>query len=80
VSDLEEGMLVSKAFLTVGAKVEIFADRALVTDSNDRRDLTAIARYLLMNYWGFVGDLFGLFFIWKTFNDWSLQDLFEDFL
>ena len=80
VSDLEERMLVSKALFTVGAEVEVFADSALVTDSNDWAHFAPIAGNLLVNYEGLARDLFGLFLQWKTFNDWSLQDLFEDIL
>lgn len=33
-----------------------------------------------MDYSGLVRDLFGLFLLLKTFNDWSLQDFLEDIL
>ena len=80
VSDLEERMLVSTALFTVGAEVEVFADSALVTDSNDWAHFAPIAGNFLVNYKGLARDLFGLFLQWKTFNDWSLQDLLEDIL
>lgn len=80
VSDLEERILVRKALFTVGAEVEVFVDSALVTDSNDWAHSAPIALHLLVNCKGIARDLFGLFLLWNTFNDWSLQDLLEDIL
>ena len=59
--DLQEGMIVVKFFFAVCTVVEVFADSALVTDSNDRRLAATIARNTnvsdnLLSYW-----LLGLF-------------------
>ena len=39
-----------KALLALGAEVKVFADRALVTDSNNRVAFAAITSHTLVNY------------------------------
>jgi hypothetical protein len=41
-------MLVSDAFFAAGAEVEIFADRTLVANSKDWKDLAAVTAHALM--------------------------------
>ena len=48
LEDLDEGVLVDDSLLADLAEVEVFANRALVTDSDDRTDTTTVASHVAM--------------------------------
>lgn len=81
ISDLEEGMFVTKALFTNAAEVEISANAALVTDAHDWVDVAAItldSEMLYVVLWIFIElFIFGLFN--KATKVLALQQIVEDF-
>ena len=74
LANLEEGVLVAETLLTLSTVVEVLADTALVAETLDRADTTAITSDILM-------DDFGLFrSLLSSGQLFTLEKLLEDLL